>query len=246
MDLKRRIREALPQKYIYTLLHLKKSLPFIGGLAIKSFSGNGEDIILSHYLFKNKKNGFYVDVGSFHPKIISNTYLLYKRGWHGINIDPNPKTHKLFNKYRPNDVNLKIGIAERASEKTYYNFSYSGANTFDETFGEQKTNKSWNTLLSKEALHCEPLKSVFEAHVPKNTKIDLLDVDVEGLDLEVLKSNDWSLYRPAVILVEDKEFRSHPGSSDVYVFLKEQGYTFHSYMDITLVMTEVGFHRNAD
>lgn len=244
MDLKRRVREAIPQKYIFPLLHFKKSIPFFGGAAIKSYSGNGEDIILTHYLFKAKKNGFYVDVGSFHPKIISNTYLLHRRGWNGINIDPNPITHKLFKKYRPGDTNLRLGIAETACEKTYYNFSYAGANTFDETFGETKASKEWNTLLSKEQLPCEPLKAVLEKYLPLNTDIDLLDVDVEGLDLEVLKSNDWQRFRPKVILVEDKEFRKNPGQSDVFLFLVKQGYKFYSYMDITIVMTEENFKRN--
>ncbi len=246
MDLKSYIRNAVPQQYIYRLLHLKKSLPFFGGAYFKSYSGNGEDIILMHYLFKNKKNGFYVDIGSFHPKIISNTYNLYKKmGWKGINVDPNPQTHKLFEKYRPNDINLRFGIAEKEEEKTYYNFSYSGANTFDEAFGESKTSRPWNTLLSKERIKCVPLVSIFKAHVPPGTEINLLDIDVEGLDLQVLKSNNWSIYRPMVILVEDKEFRKNAGSSEIFLYLKEQGYEFHSYLDITLVMTERNFKANS-
>ncbi len=246
MDLKSYIRNAVPPKYIYKLLHLKKTLPFLGGAFTKSYSGNGEDVILMQYLFKNKNNGFYVDIGSFHPKIISNTYLLYKeKYWRGINVDPNPQTHDLFKKYRPNDVNLRVGIAQKEEQRAYYNFSYSGANTFDEAFGEAKTSKSWNTLLSKEMLPCVPLTSILEKHLPANTEIDLLDIDVEGLDLQVLKSNDWSKYRPRVVLVEDKEFRKNPGNSEVFNFLKENGYNFHCYLDITLVMTEQNFKANA-
>lgn len=246
MDLKRLVLKTIPQKYIFTLLHLKKSLPFVGGASFKSYSGNGEDIILKEYLFKGKRNGFFVDVGSFHPKIISNTYLLHKHGWRGINIDPNPQAIKLFKRYRPKDINLRLGIAETASDRTYYNFSYSGANTFDETVGEQKANKDWNTVISKDKVHCEPLKVILEKHVPTNTKIDLLDVDVEGLDLEVLKSNDWERFRPNVVLVEDKEFRENPGHSEVYLFMVNQGYKFYSYLDITLVMIEQSFRRNSD
>lgn len=247
MNLKSYVRETIPPKYIYKLLHLKKTLPFFGGAALKSYSGNGEDIILLHYLFKNKRGGFYVDVGSFHPKIISNTYQLHKKfDWKGINIDPNPQTHRLFEKYRPGDVNLRVGIAKEEEEKTYYNFSYSGANTFDETFGEAKAKKHWNTLLSKEIILCVPLTTIFEKYLPSNTTIDLLDIDVEGLDLQVLLSNDWVKYRPSVILVEDKEFRKKPGNSAVFNFLQEKGYRFHSYLDITLVMTEQEFKANTN
>lgn len=245
MNLKAKLKSIVPPKYIFQVLHWKKSIPFLGGAAIKSYSGNGEDIILQHYIFKNKKSGFYVDVGAFHPKIISNTYKLHKLGWRGINIDPNPQSIKLYKKYRKNDTNLQVGISEKAEEKTYYNFSYSGANTLDEGFAVAKTNKSWNTLLSKEKIDCLPLHQILNEYVPKNQNIDLLDVDVEGLDLEVLKSNDWEKYRPSVVLVEDKEFRKKPGSSDVYQYLLDKGYKFHSYMDITLIMTEKDFVTNS-
>lgn len=247
MNLKSYVREIIPPKYIYKLLHLKKTIPFLGGAATKSYSGNGEDTILLNYLFKNRRRGFYVDVGSFHPKIISNTYLLHhKLDWRGINIDPNPETQKLFEKYRPDDINLCSGVSEKDEVRDYYKFSYSGANTFDETFGEEKSKKHWNTLLSKEKLPCKTLKSIFQEHVPTDVTIDLLDVDVEGLDLKVLRSNDWRKYRPSVVIVEDKEFRKKPGLSSIFEFLEENGYKFHSYLDITLVMTEQDFRPNSN
>ena len=47
---------------------------------------DNEDLNILNF-FKNKRDGFYVDVGCFHPKKHSNTYFLYKRGWRGVNID---------------------------------------------------------------------------------------------------------------------------------------------------------------
>ena len=52
------------------------------------YSRWGEDSFLVDY-FKNTSNGRYIDIGSFHPFRGSNTYLLYKKGWSGINIDIN-------------------------------------------------------------------------------------------------------------------------------------------------------------
>ena len=49
---------------------------------------DGEDIEVFNY-FKNKKIGFYVDVGAYHPIQRNNTMLLYLNGWEGINIDIN-------------------------------------------------------------------------------------------------------------------------------------------------------------
>ena len=47
-------------------------------------------------LFEKNKKGTYVDVGCFHPTRQNNTYLMYKLGWSGVNIDLNPLTIELF------------------------------------------------------------------------------------------------------------------------------------------------------
>jgi hypothetical protein len=70
-----------------------------------SYSFNAVDLIID-YIFKNKNNGFYLDVGSQHPISNNNTYLLFKRGWSGINIDLDKKNIDLFNTARPNDIQV--------------------------------------------------------------------------------------------------------------------------------------------
>jgi hypothetical protein len=61
------------------------------------YSQEGEDLIASR-LFPNQSTGFYVDIGAHHPTRFSNTYLLYTKGWRGINIDPLPGSKELFDK----------------------------------------------------------------------------------------------------------------------------------------------------
>ena len=80
---------------------------------VRSWSQEGEDMIL-HRIFGGKKSGFYVDVGAHHPKRFSNTYFFYCHGWRGINIDAMPGRMKLFNQWRPKDINLEMGVAEKA------------------------------------------------------------------------------------------------------------------------------------
>lgn len=237
------IRSKIPAQFLYKIVNIKKTLQ-PGGFYLKSYSGNGEDLVLRQYLFKNKKKGFYVDVGAFHPKHISNTYALFRQQWNGINIDPNKETIDLFNKHRPNDINLQIGIAKTPSKKTYYSFSHSGVNTFSEEHAAIKKSKEWNTLLDTKEIDCYTLAQILEEHLPDNVPIDLLDIDVEGLDLEVLESNNWDRYRPSVILVEDRDFRHQLSQSSIFTFLIEKGYVFHSYMDITLIMIEKDFIPN--
>ena len=66
------------------MLFLKKI--YYEKYAKKSYSLSSVDLIID-YLFKNIKKGVYIDVGCNHPIKFNNTYLLYKRGWSGINID---------------------------------------------------------------------------------------------------------------------------------------------------------------
>ena len=57
----------------------------------KSYSISGVDLIIDR-IFKKKKTGVYIDIGCNHPIKYNNTYLLYKRGWNGINIDLDEKS----------------------------------------------------------------------------------------------------------------------------------------------------------
>ena len=80
------------------------------GFRIKiSYSQFEEDLFLKSY-FKNKKIGFFIDIGCHHPFKGNNTYLLYKSGWTGINIDLNQLSIDLFNIARPRDKNIGFPI----------------------------------------------------------------------------------------------------------------------------------------
>ena len=93
------------------------------------FSQNGEDLFLFKY-FKHEK-GIYVDVGANHPIKNSNTYLLYKNGWKGINIEPIPSRLSKFVKARPSDVNLNVGVGSTPGKLKFYEMSSSVYSTFD-------------------------------------------------------------------------------------------------------------------
>lgn len=85
-----------------------------------SFSSAGEDMILRHIIGSDKRNGFFVDVGAYHPTLFSNTYFFYLNGWRGINIEARPGSKALFDRVRPRDTNLELGISRNRGELTYY------------------------------------------------------------------------------------------------------------------------------
>jgi FkbM family methyltransferase len=190
----------------------------------KSYAQEGEDMVLAR-VFSAKDKGFYVDVGAHHPMRFSNTYSFYKQGWRGINIEPNPDSFKLFARHRPRDINLNYGIANGEGKLKYYMFDESALNTFD---SEVLKNRILNTPYKHtNTIHVDvmPLACVLEKYLPNDVKIDFLSIDVEGLDLEVLKSNDWQSYRPSWVLVEQLSLNDIENLDfEIHHFMKSIGY----------------------
>ncbi|MEI7737020.1 MAG: FkbM family methyltransferase, partial [Ferruginibacter sp.] len=157
----------------------------------------------------------------------SNTFKFYQLGWNGINIDPLPGSKALFDEKRPLDTNIEAGILNRNGETlTYYMFQDAAYNTFDETVAaERQLPSSDCMLLEKKQIPCYRLADVLDKHLPKNTSIDFLTIDVEGMDLEVLQSNNWVIYRPCFIVAESLSTRlAEEFNAPIAVFLQQQGY----------------------
>lgn len=203
----------------------------------KSYSQDGEDaVLLSFYEGIKNYKGFYVDVGAHHPVRFSNTYLFYKKGWKGINIDPTPNSMRPFKLIRSKDVNLEIGIGTEAAKMNFFCFNEPALNTFDEGLAKERSNEPNHYIIKTIAVPIRPLKNVLDECLPKNKQIDFFTIDVEGLDLEVLKSNNWSKYRPKYILVEDVDFKiEEPEKSKIFKFLKSHNYKIVASLKRTII-----------
>ena len=187
------------------------------------YSQNGEDLILNRFL-DNKKEGFFVDVGAHHPIRFSNTFLFYKKGWSGINIDAMPGSMAAFNKIRPKDINVEKGIALKNDKLTFYQFNESALNTFSKEEAFSK-NKDGYKIIKRNLIEVDTLENILDKYMPINTKIDFLNIDAEGKDEEVLISNNWVKYKPSYILVEIlREVYLGKNNSSIKKFLKTKGY----------------------
>lgn len=166
------------------------------------FSQEGEELIVSR-LFGYKNKGYYVDIGCYHPKRFSNTYSFYLNGWRGINIDANIDTINLFKKYRKKDINILCGVGgQSGASLKYYRFNEGAANTFDEEIAKNLIDNSVYKCIDVQEIEIKTLAELLEMHLPKDQQIDFMDIDVEGLDLQVVQSNDWDRFRPRYLLVE--------------------------------------------
>jgi FkbM family methyltransferase len=171
-----------------------------------SFSQEGEDLVLAS-LLEDLSCGFYIDIGAHHPQRFSNTYYFYLRGWQGINIDAMPGAMETFRRVRPRDISLELAVAGSNQVLTYYAFEEPALSTFSKSLAERYQQAHHQKLLFKREIATCTLAEILDRYLPPERTIDFLTIDVEGLDYQVLASNDWQKYRPRVVLVEDHSIR---------------------------------------
>lgn len=187
----------------------------------RSYAQEGEDLILARY-FEHAPAGFYVDVGAHDPRRFSNTLLLSRRGWRGINIDATPGSMDRFRRLRPRDVNLECAVGQVAGTVTLYRFDEPALNTLDAGLVPLYEAHGYR-VVATESIAMRPLADILSEHMGQGQSIQLLSVDVEGHDLQVLKSNDWARFRPQVLVVESLKDAPQQ-SEDMAAFLTRQGY----------------------
>ncbi len=192
----------------------------------KSYSMLGEDLVVNNF-FKNKTNGTYVDVGCYHPIDGNNTHLLFKNGWNGINIDLNKISIDLFNIARKNDENFRVAVSNKSKKiKFYYRKKINMLNTINKKFA----NNSFKKGYSIDYIQARTLSSILKESKLKNKKIDFLNIDIEGNEINALKTLDFKIYRPKLICVEIHNFTSNRlkkgnfKDHSIYKFLKQKGY----------------------
>lgn len=204
-----------------------------------SYSQCGEDMIANYYL--PEKYGFFVDIGAYHPVRISNTYHFYKKGWRGINIDGSKVAIALFNQKRSNDINLNCFIGkDEGMQVEFYTFNKRELNTGSKSRLNDIEKYHNEKPVNVERINVIKLSTILDKFMPEEVTIDLLNIDVEGFDLEVLESNNWDKYRPKVIIIEAHMSIYSFIDSDIHEFLSKQGYLLGGYS-----MHSYVFHRNS-
>ncbi|HFI5323740.1 TPA: FkbM family methyltransferase [Serratia liquefaciens] len=191
-----------------------------------SYAQNLEDVVLWKAL-KNVENGFYIDVGANDPIVDSVTRSFYNQGWRGINIEPILGHFNELVADRPQDINLNCALNESAGELKIWECEVRGWATLDKEVADTHEAEGYKGQWHNVAVRT--LADVCAEFSPEN--IHFLKIDVEGLELSVLKGNDWDKYRPWVVVVEstfpNTQIETH---SDIEDLLIDKNYLF-AYAD---------------
>ena len=238
-----KLEEKLKARYLYSSnLSLFKYLYFLFQFLKFKFKPRiinanwGIDVIVQD-IFKNKKDGVYIDVGCHHPFINNNTYLLHKNGWFGINIDLDFSSVDMFNHFRPHDHNKQIAISNnKGFSKFYFFHNRAPKNTIS------KKSSKGAKLVKK--INTDTLDNVIKNCKFNIKKIDFLSIDVEGNELNVLKGLNFKKYKPKVVAIEFinpliKEFYEHKieniVKSKIYKFMKKRNYKLVNWIHDDLI-----------
>jgi FkbM family methyltransferase len=154
-----------------------------------SFAQNFEDVIL-HRVFGDKQDGFYIDIGAYHPTIGSVTRHFYDKGWHGINVEPGPVFADLV-AARPRDTNLNLAVLD-----------YTGEAYFTADAKDPGSSMAGSELKpDSRPIACETLTNIVAKHT-QGRSIDFLKIDVEGSEGAIVRSTDWRAIRPTILVIE--------------------------------------------
>lgn len=190
-----------------------------------SYSQDAEDLFLWACMAERLSNpgykGFWVDIGAHDPARLSNTKMFYDIGWRGINVDPMPEAMEKFRRFRKRDINVNLGVGPSEGSMDYFMFRDYAFNTFDKGIADSR-----DGLREVRKIPMIRLDHLLDKYLPNGQHIDFLTVDAEGLDFEILKTNNWSKYRPDFVLAEiygdDMDSKCH---SDIVDYLNRVGYS---------------------
>jgi FkbM family methyltransferase len=201
-----------------------------------SFSQQGEDIVLFHVLRDLLKVAAptYLDVGAAEPVLGSNTYLLYTTGGHGVLVEPNPDYVAKLRAQRPNDVVVAAGIGiGRETEADYYEIrGHPPLNTFSPGVVEELRKQLGVEVERVVKMPLLNVNEVIATHLGRAP--DLLSIDVEGLDLAILRTLDFERWRPGVIIAET----GSPPNEKLARFILSKGYVVRGGSVINTVFVD--------
>lgn len=161
-------------------------------------SQNDEDVRVWRAL-RDVERPTYVEVGAQHPFVMSPTAALYRLGWRGILVEPDPLFAALLREHRPDDVVIEAGASSVSGELAFARFEGTGLSTFSDEYAELASNRGFAASSTAKV----PMRTLDDILTTQDLEtVHFLSVDVEGWEHEVLLGANLAKWRPWVISVE--------------------------------------------
>lgn len=211
----------------------------------ESYSQCGEDKIIEFILsYLGEKNiGLsYLDIGCNDYRNLSNSYALYKKGIRGVLIDANPIYLDEIKIYRPEDIVLNCGIGAKNSKKMkFYILNTPGLDSFDlNSIKEAKRQTPWIEIVDEIEVPVYTLDEIYERYFASVPTI--VSLDVEGLEMDILKSTNFEKYRPYIFIIETIKYREKISvtnkRNDIIEFMLQNDYVEYAFTGVNSIFID--------
>ena len=168
-----------------------------------SYSQCGEDLIIEHILalYLKIEKPSYLDIGAHHPTYLSNTYFFYMKGSQGVCVEPDPDLFAELKRIRPRDTCLNVGVGTAPKDKAeFFRMSTPTLNTFSRVAAERYESYGNQKIAEVVELPLLPINTILTDYF--DACPNLVSLDIEGYDLEILGTFDFSIFRPEVFCLE--------------------------------------------
>jgi hypothetical protein len=198
-----------------------------------SFSQFGEDLAICRLADQlGLQNGVYVDAGAFHPIFGSNTLLLSKKGWRGINVDLAPERISKFHRYRPNDYNIAACLSDSVRSVQIAHYEIASTDRVVDSHDTEKLSLAGQKPIRFSSGTTTTLTSLIEKSPFVFEEILYLNVDCEGHDLNVLRGFDFNRCRPKLLSVELQE---NPDRKEIEDLLRRFNYRLEARIPLAAI-----------
>jgi FkbM family methyltransferase len=189
------------------------------------FQGQADQDVLAYLYFKGKGEGFFLDIGAYDGKAYSNTYILEQIGWKGVCLEPLPDVFARLRRNRRCDC-YNLAMSDESGEGADF-IRAAGVETLSGL--ESKMAPGHQDWIIREKGTVEHIKvntitfGDLMSRYPGISLVDFLSLDVEGAEMSILESIDFSVYRFGLISIESID--ETPGESEkLRAFMREKGY----------------------
>lgn len=195
-----------------------------------SYAQCGEDLIVDYVLtVLDIGKVSYLDVGAHHPQYLSNTYYFYRQGGRGVCVEPDSNALRAFSQVRPRDICLPVGIGPSPGKADLFLMTTPTLNTFSCKEAERYQSYGTERIEGMISVEIKTVNQILEEHF--ESAPDFVSIDVEGMDLSILKDFDFTRFRPKVFCVETLTYTEDGGEEKInepQSILQQNGYFIYA------------------
>ncbi|MDE6426990.1 MAG: FkbM family methyltransferase [Ruminococcus sp.] len=209
-----------------------------------TFSQSGEDSIIK-YIFSTlrRKPENYLDLGANHAFHLSNTYNFYASGARGVLLEANPELAMELVEKRPEDIVINKCLAEKSGETLdFYILNGDGLSTCDYNAVQNFIKENPELKIKKKiTIDSITINEIIDKYFPEKAP-DIMNIDIEGMELSILKMTDFEKFRPLIIICEMIEYKNGltigQKNNEILEFMQKNDYIEFAFTGINSIFID--------